>query len=247
MLDYDSKFYRSQMDGSQRSARAIVPLVMELAPFVRSVVDIGCGTGGFLKVFEEHTIADFLGVDGDYVDTSLLRIRGDRFLAADLSRPLNLGRRFDLAMSLEVAEHLSESRARSFVEDLTRLSDVILFSAAIPGQGGTHHVNEQWQDYWAEEFGRLGYLPFDAIRPHIWTDQSVETWYAQNTILYANPAGVDRAPALTANRLRSLPSLRVVHPRTWIATPGPAKLWQTATRAIPYYVRKASEKALRVE
>jgi SAM-dependent methyltransferase len=248
MVDYDTRFYRKQMDGSRRSARAIVPVVLELAPATRSVVDVGCGVGGFLKTFEEHAIADITGVDGSYVDTSMLHIREDRFLAADLTAPLRLARRFDLAMSLEVAEHLPESRGRSFIEDLARLSDIVLFSAAIPGQGGTHHVNEQWQDHWAEEFERLGYLAFDGIRPRIWADESVETWYAQNTLLYANPTGAERMTAgAVSSRAIFLPSLRVVHPNTWIATPGPARLWHTATSALPHYVRKATERVLALE
>jgi SAM-dependent methyltransferase len=239
---YDSKFYRKQMDGSHRSALAIAPIVLELAPETRSIVDIGCGVGTFLEVFEAQGIADYLGVDGPHVDPAQLRIYQDRFHPSDLALPLKSLRRFDLAVSLEVAEHLPASRARSFVEDLTHLSDVVLFSAAIPGQGGTHHVNEQWQDYWADEFARAGYLAFDAIRPRIWADESVEAWYAQNTILYVNPAGLDRVPAL--DRPSPLPSLRVVHPRLWTAPPGPAKLLRTATQAIPHYVRKASERVL---
>ena len=62
----------------------------------------------------------------------------------DLAQPLQIDRRFDLALSLEVAEHLPPECGSEFVQTLTDLSSVILFSAAIPFQGGTDHLNEQW-------------------------------------------------------------------------------------------------------
>lgn len=107
---------------------------------------------------------DVLGIDAPYTDRSRLRIPDELFLARDLTVPLSLERRFDLALSLEVAEHLPAAAADHFVASLTRLASVILFSAAIPDQGGEGHLNEQWPDYWVERFAAHGFGVADVLR-----------------------------------------------------------------------------------
>lgn len=194
---YDQTFYDIQSDGSYRSARRIVPLVLD---WVRagSVLDVGCGVGTFLRVFTEHGVADVQGIDGDYVPRDRLRIDPARFQGRDLAQSFDLGRRFDLVMSVEVAEHLEDARADVFVDTLCRHGDVVLFSAAIPDQGGTHHVNERWPSYWIPRFAAHGYQVYDTLRPALWTDDEVEYWYRQNVLLFANAAGIAANPALAA-------------------------------------------------
>ena len=144
---YSGEFYQHIRQGSHRSAEEIVPLIMtSWQP--RSVIDVGCGLGAWLRVFKQHGVEDVFGVDGSYVDTKTLEIPVERFAAVDLAKPFHLDRQFDLVMSLEVAEHIPGACAEIFIESVTRLGPVVLFSAAIPFQGGTHHVNEQWPDYW---------------------------------------------------------------------------------------------------
>src|SRR3989442_1063339 len=148
---YTPVFFDRQRSGSRRSAEVIVPIIEQLvAP--RSVVDVGCGVGTWLGEWTRRGIADVLGVDGEYVDRAALAVQPELFMAKDLARPLGVGRRFELAMSLEVAEHLPPHAADLFVAELIGLSDCILFSAAIPSQGGVGHLNEQWQSYWAAKF-----------------------------------------------------------------------------------------------
>jgi SAM-dependent methyltransferase len=173
-------------------------------------VDVGCGIGTWLQAFVELGIEDLLGVDGDYVDRSKLLISWSRFLAWDLSRPLKIDRKFDLVMSLEVAEHLPEASARDFVASLTSLGDAILFSAAIPHQAGTHHVNEQWPDYWRDLFGEVGYEMVDCLRARIWDDEAIASSYRQNAFLYLGGDARGRYSDLgrQADRL----PLRLVHP-----------------------------------
>ena len=139
-----------------------------------------------MEVFRNHHIDDILGVDGEWVPAKLLQIPSACFLAHDLMKPIEIKRRFDLAVSLEVAEHLDRDSARSFVQTLVKLSSVVLFSAAIPYQGGTHHVNEQWPDYWAELFARHGYVAIDCIREKGWNNQDVDWFYAQNMLVFAD-------------------------------------------------------------
>jgi SAM-dependent methyltransferase len=180
---YDTTFYDVFQEGALRSAERVVPIVADLLR-PNSVVDVGCGIGWWLSVFAQHGAPDVLGIDGDYVDRGRLRIAAERFMPADLSRPLRLDRRFDLAISLEVAEHLPPERAPGFVGDLVALAPAVLFSAALPNQGGVDHLNERWLPFWAEEFARHGYAPLDVVRPRVWDDPAVEFWYAQNTLLY---------------------------------------------------------------
>lgn len=173
-----------QIEGiSGPSAAALVPHLLELAP-VTSVVDIGCGRGWFLAEFLQHGVQDIYGIDSDVVSASQLHIPPDCFEARDLSEPFELDRRFDLAMSLEVAEHLPESSAASFVECLVALAPLVVFSAAVPGQRGLHHVNEQWPRYWIQLFARHGYQCRDVIRPAIWNDGRIAWWYRQNLLVF---------------------------------------------------------------
>src|SRR5215467_13018648 len=137
---YTVDFYKIHRQGSRRSASQIVPLVLELVQ-PKSVIDVGCGVGAWLSVFNECGVEDFYGLDGEYVDRNMLEIPHQRFLAVDLTKPIQLNRQFDLVVSLEVAEHLPDNCAEMFVDSLTKLGRVILFSAAIPHQGGTRHVN----------------------------------------------------------------------------------------------------------
>jgi SAM-dependent methyltransferase len=184
---YDDAFYAGKNEGSYRSAMVVLPLVFSIiAP--RSVVDLGCGTGTWLRAADELGAHDYLGYDGPHV--AQLCIPKERFLAVDLRQPLQADRRFDLVISCEVAEHLPATCAATLVGTLTSLSDVVLFSAAIPGQGGVHHVNEQWPAYWQALFRARNYSAYDFIRPGIWNDDRVEVWYRQNTVLYvADSAG----------------------------------------------------------
>jgi SAM-dependent methyltransferase len=213
---YTNEFYRDHREVSLRSAHQIVPLVLRLVR-PRSVVDVGCGVGTWLSVFREHGITDVCGIDGDWVDRTKLVIPADRFLAADVCRPLPVDRRFDLALSLEVAEHLPAQCAAAFVDSLTGLAPVVLFSAAIPFQGGTGHVNEQWPEYWVEHFQRKGYAVIDCIRRAVWDNADVEWYYAQNTLLFARPELVERSRTLRKERAGTATSqLSLVHPRTYL-------------------------------
>lgn len=209
---YDRKFFEAQSPGSLRSARKVVPVVLSLVP-VRSVVDVGCGVGTWLSVFRECGVQDLLGIDGGYVDQDTLLIPRDRFVARDLETPLELQRRFDLAISLEVAEHLPEARARSFVDELVALADRVLFSAAIPNQGGNQHINEQWQSYWRDLFLARGYRPVDCIRHRFWQEPTVASYYQQNMILYVEEDLLARTPdlQLEAQRGAVIPC-DLVHP-----------------------------------
>jgi SAM-dependent methyltransferase len=181
---YSDEFFDVRDDGSMASARVIVPLLTQSLALNR-VLDVGCGRGAWLRVFKENGVEVVHGVDGSYIDRNRLLIDPRCFSPINLVEVPVLPGGFDLCVCLEVAEHLPNRVSRAFVRALTRAAPLVLFSAAVPGQKGYHHVNEQWPCYWRELFAQRGYERLDPIRRHIWHDSRVEFWYRQNVFLYA--------------------------------------------------------------
>jgi SAM-dependent methyltransferase len=206
---YDAGFYADQVEGSARAAAVVLPIVFRIFTPVR-VIDVGCGQGAWLAAAESLGAQDLTGLDGPWVDPAKLRSPNIRFQATDLSASIpDLGKH-DLCISVEVAEHLPPSRADGFVTDLCRASDVVLFSAAVPRQGGTEHVNEERASRWAARFADHGYECFDIVRGAVWDDARVAWWYRQNLFVYVARASVRHA-AFAALPLSPGPR-DVVHP-----------------------------------
>lgn len=160
----------------------IVPYLLELLK-PRSVADVGCGIGTFLSVFQRFGVEDVVGIDGQWVDRRKLMIGTDNFWEADLEKPIRMDRTFDLALCLEVAEHLAPASADIIVDSLTGLSKKIVFSAATRQQGGQNHINEQEFPYWKRKFEARGYKVIDCFRPYFWNMEKVQWWYKQNMFL----------------------------------------------------------------
>jgi SAM-dependent methyltransferase len=206
---YDHRFFevQEQLAGSEL---VVLPLLIDwLRP--RSLVDVGCGLGWWARAAMDLGVRDVVGIDGEYVPRSHLKIAAETFVALDIAQHLRLARRFDIALCLEVAEHLAPERGEAFIEDLCRLSDVIVFSAAVPHQGGTDHRNERWQSDWSGVFKQNGYDTFDLVRPRVWWDERVASYYRQNCLIYATG---DRAKTLAG--ITPQPVLDCVHPDYWL-------------------------------
>lgn len=185
---YAGNFHKNRHENTINSAEIILSIVQDVLPQIRSAVDLGCGVGTWLQVLERKGVDDVCGLDGPWVKKDDLKIRPDKFVQHNLGanpRP-DIGRSFDLAISLEVAEHLPQSAAKPFVETLTRLSDFVLFSAAIPNQGGTGHINEQWSPYWISLFKENDFFAVDLIRKRVWNNDKVMRQYRQNVFLFVN-------------------------------------------------------------
>jgi len=213
---YTPGFYDGRRSGSRQSAEAMLPIVLDLiAP--RSIVDLGCATGEWLAVAKRHGVREVLGIDLARVPDALMELAAGEFLAADLTEPLHVDRRFDLALVLEVAEHVPAEYADVLLDSVVRLSPAILFSAAIPHQGGTGHVNEQWQAHWRRRFDSRGYDAFDVVRARIWNNRQVWSHYAQNTFLYVSRAERASSAVLAAlSEPQPLP-VEVVHPAVYLS------------------------------
>jgi SAM-dependent methyltransferase len=200
---YDDRFFAV----ADRTAAASADGILRCLPAelkIGSVLDLGCGRGVWLARWVAHGVGDILGIDGPYVDVDKLHVPSSAFLARDLGHPLALDRQFDLVQSLEVAEHLEATAADQFVDNLVRHGNLILFSAAVPGQGGEFHVNEQPWEYWRAKFAARGFELFDFVRPIITDDRTIFFWYRHNILLYAHRSIIaSLPPAIRATHVAS--------------------------------------------
>jgi SAM-dependent methyltransferase len=211
---YGDRFFDYQQAGALTSARAVTPLVLSHLE-ARSVLDVGCGAGAWVRAYLDAGLRDVMGVDGDYVSPARLMFPPAHFRAIDVARRFDLGRRFDLVQCLEVAEHLDPQTSATLIDNLTAHAPVVLFSAAPPGQGGEHHVNEQPYEFWRSLFEQRGYLLFDFVRKHILGRADVEPWYRYNTLLFVDGDAVSKLPECvraTQVRGRRVPDLA---PQAW--------------------------------
>jgi hypothetical protein len=212
---YSDSFYKEHMDGSYNSAVKYVELLNDLYK-PHSVVDFGCGRGTWLKAFKDVGAEELVGFDGTWNNQSHMIDQSILFHAVDLNSQITLDResKFDLAMSLEVAEHLEESSSRTFIESIVKLSDVVMFGAAYTNQGGTNHINEQPHSYWAKIFMEHDYFPYDIFRPSLWGNKDVMFWYQQNTFLYVKSGSplIEKLSSVGYRPIRNLAFMNCVHP-----------------------------------
>ncbi len=207
----------AHLESTRVDAREVVPAVLGLVP-ARSVIDLGCGIGTWLSVFRELGVTDAIGVDGHWVDRTRLTIPDQDFVVADLAYPFALGRTFDLAVSTETAEHLPPESAASFVDSLTRLAPVVLFSAAAPFVPGNQHVNCQWPSYWVRLFRARGFSASDAIRKQVWSNKKVRWFYSQTMLLFVADAEIARRPQLAADLVDVTNAcVDVIHPDYYLS------------------------------
>lgn len=207
---YTSAYFEEISKNSLQSAKEIIPLIFSyITP--KSIIDIGCGTGAWLSVWQEYGVTDILGIDGNYINRDHLLINSDNFLAAELEEYITIKRHFDLVMSLEVAEHIKPEFASNFIRTLCNSGDVVLFSAAIPNQGGVLHYNEQYPHYWIEKFKEFGFLPYDCIRREIWENTKIDVNYRQNLLFFIQMEKTGLYPAITKENNIVLPLVHPLH------------------------------------
>ncbi|TDK43327.1 hypothetical protein [Algoriphagus formosus] len=211
---YKENFYSKRNAETQKSAITILSVLFSYYK-PQSMVDFGCGVGTWLNAGNQLGVSELMGFEGDWLDKKHLVIKEDSFQHRNLTTQIRLLKKYDLAISLEVAEHIEEKFASLFIENLTQASDVILFSAAIPGQRGSGHVNEQWPDYWIAKFEEFDYSPFDIIRPAVWMDSQVKTWYKQNTFVFVKRSKLSELPSFKEIPNSGKSNWSIVHPDTF--------------------------------
>ncbi|MDQ6850654.1 MAG: class I SAM-dependent methyltransferase [Actinomycetota bacterium] len=210
---YNEGFFTKNVASSMPSARHVLGILYGLYQ-PKSVVDIGCGSGAWLAGCESFGSETLRGYDGPWANPNEFTSQKIDFVPIDLEHAdLVHTQSYDLAISVEVAEHLSEKRSGFIVDALCTASQIVLFSAAIPQQGGTHHIHERPQTYWIAKFAERGYEVFDIFRPAIWDNDEVRWWFRQNLLLFV----AKDCAILDRDKLRSMqpPLWDVVHPANY--------------------------------
>lgn len=198
---YDTLFYRYQREGALRSARALLPHILSVLR-VGTVLDVGCGAGAWLAAYRDLGVSDHVGLDGDYVDRSMLLVEATKFVPRDIAVPFDLGRQFDLVQCLEVGEHIPTAASATLVDNIVRHGKRVLFSAAVPGQGGEDHINEQPYEFWRALFSQRRFRLFDFLRPRIQGDDRIEPWYRRNVLFFVHDDVIAAlAPEITLTRV----------------------------------------------
>tara|TARA_A200000159_G_scaffold77146_1_gene71440 strand:- start:428 stop:973 length:546 start_codon:yes stop_codon:yes gene_type:complete len=162
--------------------RTILPVLMNIVK-PTSVTDWGCNRGYWLEEAKNLGAKSVKGFDMIDYDSEF-RISSSEFKQTNFEEeaPLNVS---DLGISLENIEHVSTQKANCLHDAICDSCDVVLFSGAVPGQGGTSHVNEQPHSYWHSRFARKGFLLYDFVRWCIYDDPNIYSWYKDNTFLYS--------------------------------------------------------------
>jgi SAM-dependent methyltransferase len=210
--NYDKDFYAKIEGGSHRSALVLVKTLTDLLGPIGSVVDFGCGSGVWLAEFRRGGATKIYGLDFGVGASAKLAIDPACYRKTDLGAPIQVAAA-DLCVSLEVAEHISKNCADTFVDNLTKASARILFSAAVPNQMGDHHVNEQPPAYWIEKFAARDFVCLDVIRPLIWNDSRVCWWYRQNCLFFVHRSQAELIARLSP--MKSFHDAWLVHPEAF--------------------------------
>lgn len=191
----------------------LVPKILEVTGPVDSIVDVGGGIGAWCKAFKESGATRVLCIDTPEIESSELLINGSEFYPCDLAATFPAPVRCELAICLEVAEHLPRSQSQGLVKFLTHSSDIVVFSASIPGQPGLGHINEHPPAFWRRQFKEFGFEQWDVIRPRIVFESDIPYWYRQNMFIYADQNWRDHLNAMSGTYSGIPEDFELVHKR----------------------------------
>lgn len=243
-MAYSKKFFSNREAATHASAQEIVPYLLNLVR-PESVVDVGCGNGVWLEAFTDAGIRDYLGIDGHWVADELLRVPKEKFLRHDLATGMpRIDKVYDLAISIEVGEHLPHRMADEFIEFLCGLAPIVAFSAAVPLQGGTGHCNEQPQSYWMEKFGRYSFACVDCVRPRIWRNANTNVVHRQNLLVYVSEARDELLRKLAEFQVSAASLVDVIHPELYELRIRQARQRRNPLSRLFSFVEKSSPRKL---
>ena len=206
-IDYNHEINRHTLEGAEN----VLSLLFD-GHIPQSLIDVGCGPGTWLIAAQKMGVKEFIGVDGIEPDEVDFHVDKKYFIEANLEEPWSVKKKFEVALCLEVAEHLSVDAGPTLISTLTSHSDWIFFSAAGPHQEGQHHINCQWPEYWQNLFNNAGYRCEDTIRSRIWTNERIEWWYRQNIfVAKRDESGAGHEPRIAP----------LIHPESLQAMPHP--------------------------
>ena len=178
---YDASYYQNHTKYYERGIANFEKFVRENVDF-QSLCELGCGTGAFSAPFVNDK--DVLGIDFS-VGATEVHYLGKNFLSGDLSKPLNLGKEFDLVLSLEVWEHLMPQVEEQYLENIFALKPkTLILSCAIPGQVGRHHYLPHTHVEANAICAQFGYTPDEELTSKFRKIKSLAKFYRANTFVY---------------------------------------------------------------
>ena len=184
---YDEQFWGPKRGNyNYRSAKIILPMIFKYYK-PDSMIDIGCGIGTWLSAALELGIENLQGIDCNEISEDFLLVPRKYISIDDLETHKNKdNKKYDIAVSVEVAEHLNNSASEHFIKMLTSYSKVIIFSAGIPYQDGEHHINCQPPKFWYDIFSKYEYVCFDFRDKLMNMWEEINPCYSQNLLLYVH-------------------------------------------------------------
>lgn len=184
MKQKDYLFY-SEDERVYESAKRIYEVISPYLPKINSVVDIGCGMAAFSKVFQESGVEKVTLIDHPNFKASNCLVKQEfQFIPCNLDKEIPENLSADLLICTEVLEHITKKRSLQVLDFITSCSDIIIFSAAIPRQGGLGHINEQRHEFWIKEFKKREFDYADLFKTKIINDESIFYWLRQNIFIF---------------------------------------------------------------
>ena len=182
---YDDKFFDKNLEWNTPIAAKLAGVLLDCF-HPRSVVDLGCGNAEFLNEFQKKGII-VQGYEGSRSAIGKASIDKQHIKLFDLRNKIEEKEKYDLALCLEVAEHIENKFSQRLVENLTSLSDKVVFTAATPGQGGHFHINEQPREFWVNIFKQRNYGYDAQTTEKVKNDMKkagVLSWYCDNLMVF---------------------------------------------------------------
>jgi len=186
----DKTFYKKTLrPDRQQSYKLIAKFIKRITwPEINSIVDYGCGAGWNLHHLKFYGITDLVGIEPNRDALSVMDDDIKKCVSfRSLKRKINLDRKFDIALCIEVAEHLESKYADLIIENITRHSDLLIFSAATPDQGGWGHINEQPFEYWEAKLNKVGFYCNKETTAQFRTylrAKGAKKWYCKNITVF---------------------------------------------------------------
>jgi hypothetical protein len=183
---YNSSYFKSEIFDYDYPALAET-IIKEYQP--KQIIDFGCGTGALAKAFACLGV-QVQAIDG-YSEPDFSTHDNIRFTKLDLNDIdavheflKQFDAKFDLAISIEVAEHLNPAVSSSFIEWMTSVADVIVFSAAVPSQDGDGHINCRSRSDWYQFIKKYDFTIADTLRQHFISNPNLGLWHKFNVVDY---------------------------------------------------------------
>ncbi len=188
---YDNEFFKENKLEGLKMAGWFIPALQKVVGF-HSLADIGCGTGHYLKYCLENGITDVFGLEGSPHAFESLAVDKKFVVMHDLRKPYAFNRKWNVAISIEVAEHVDRLYTNNYIKILTDASDTVVLTAAQPGQGGTAHVNEQKPEWWKKQFARVNFTLDEARTKALKSEihqaeisgKFVTIWFEPNVLVF---------------------------------------------------------------